>query len=101
MEDVRGRIPNPPVKFLDQFRLFIRKRGIAFKTEKVYVYWVVRFIKFNQLQHPSALNERHIESFLTELSIVNLVSVNTQRLALNALVFLYQQFLQRPCSASV
>ena len=94
MEDVRRPLPNPQIKFLDQLRLFIRNRGLAYKTEKAYIYWVVRFIKFNGLRHPSTLNESHIQSFLTELSVKNQVSVNTQRLSLNALIFLYQQFLQ-------
>ncbi len=41
------------------------------------------------------MGEAEIEAYLQYLSTVRNVSPNTQKVALNALVFLYQKFLQR------
>ena len=93
MQDIPRTLPNPPVRFIDKLRFFIRKRGLAFKTEKTYVGWVLRFIRFHNKQHPSTLSEAHIEMFLDDLGVTKNAAKNTQRTALNALVFLYREFL--------
>lgn len=33
--DVRAAMPRKPKKFLDQLRVFIRSRGLAYATEKL------------------------------------------------------------------
>lgn len=96
MDDVRGAAPRNPVKFMDQLRLFIRGRNLAYATEKTYCLWVKRYIRFHRLKHPKDMSEMHVEQFLHHLAVVRHVSPNTQKIALNALAFLYSKFLDRP-----
>ena len=95
MDDVRGLLPAQPVRFMDQFRAFIRARHLAFATEKTYSLWVKSFIRFHDMKHPKDMGAAEIEAFLTHLALNRGVNVNTQRTALNSLIFLYRQFLQR------
>jgi len=96
MEDVRIPLPPSPTKFLDQFRIFIRTDGKSYATENTYVYWVKQFILFNNKVHPKDLSNPEVEAFLTHLSVAKDASPNTQKLALNALMFLYNRFLNSP-----
>lgn len=93
MQDIPAPLPAQPERFIDKFRFFIRKRGLAYKTEKTYVGWVLRYIRFHNKQHPSVLSEAHIEMYLDHLGVQLNAAKNTQRTALNALVFLYREFL--------
>ncbi|MEM8982109.1 MAG: integron integrase [Pseudomonadota bacterium] len=86
----------PRPRFVPSLRKTIRRRGLAYATEKTYVYWVVDFIHFHGLRHPSEMAEAEVSAYLTHLSEARRCAVNTQRLALNALVFLYQHHLERP-----
>ncbi len=95
MRDIPKPLPEEPSRFVDQLRFFIRQSGLAYKTEQTYVHWVLRYIRFHDKRHPASLNESHIEKFLTYLSVKNRVSPNTQRTALNALMFLYKKFLKQ------
>lgn len=93
MDDIRHSIPEKPLRFLDQFRLHLRKSGLAYRTEKTYLYWVKRYIYFHGKRHPGDLGRESVEAFLGHLAVNRHCSVNTQRVALNALVCLYRQFL--------
>ncbi|EAQ98380.1 integron integrase [Congregibacter litoralis] len=92
MDDVRHGIPEYPTRFLDQLRQHIRSTGLAYRTEQTYVHWVRRYILFHKKQHPGSLGAKHIEQFLNHLTVRS-CSVSTQRVALNALVYLYRKFL--------
>lgn len=96
MEDVTESAEARPVRFLDQFRIFIRRNGLSPKTESAYAYWVRRYIRFHQLTHPEKMLEHHVEAFLGNLATHRNAAPATQRLALNALIFLYRRFLNRP-----
>lgn len=93
-EDIPIPLPSQPTRFLDLFRQFIRQQNKAYKTEKTYVHWVKRFIYFHNTKHPKDMGSLEIEQFLGDLAVKHNVSINTQRIALNALVFLYKQFLK-------
>ena len=95
MYDVRKPLPAKPVRFMDLVRREIRRRGMSFHTEKAYLSWIRRYIRFHNNRHPADMGEKEIDEFLSHLSERRGVSINTQRLALNALVFLYKQFLRR------
>lgn len=95
MEDIPKPIPSNPSRFMDQLRYFIRARGLAYRTEKTYCRWIASFIRFHRMKHPSELSSEHIEAYLSHLSVQRNVAVNTQKTALNALVFLYKQFFKR------
>ncbi len=94
MDDIRTPLPERPLKFLDQVRLSMRQQGLSLKTEKTYVYWIRFYIHYHGKRHPNELGVGDVEQFLTWLAQQRNVAVNTQRIALNALIFLYQRFLQ-------
>jgi integron integrase len=96
MEDVKVPIPAKPLKLIDQFRAFIRLDGKSYATENTYVYWVKQYILFNDKTHPSQLGASEVTDFLTHLALKMNTSPNTQKTALNALMFLYNRFLKRP-----
>ncbi|MES2824362.1 MAG: integron integrase [Pseudomonadota bacterium] len=96
MEDVKAPLPTTPIKFMDQFRAFIRLDGKSYATENTYVYWVRQFILYHQKQHPKDLDKTAIEAYLSHLSLSCDASPNTQKTALNALMFLYNRFLNKP-----
>ena len=52
---IRTALPKKPKGFLDQFRAFIRSRGLAYTTEKTNLIWAKRFIKFSKYQSPKRL----------------------------------------------
>lgn len=94
MYDVRPLIEIDSERFMDRFRVFIRSRHYAFKTEKTYCYWVLYYIRFNELKHPNLMGVAEIEHFLEYLSVTCNVAANTQKTALNSLVFLYREFMK-------
>lgn len=93
MYDVRPIISTNSERFMDRLRVFIRSRHYAFKTEKTYCYWVLAFIRFHKLKHPESMGNIEIEHFLQHLSVERNVTSNTQKTALNAITFLYNEFL--------
>ncbi len=94
MDDVRFPISVQPIRFADRLRKFIRQRNLAYATEKTYIYWIMRFIKFNAYRNESEIKQQDIEPFLDALVFERDVAKNTQSLALNALVFLFRSFLE-------
>src|SRR3990172_8992344 len=77
-------------KFMDELRDKIRVKQYAYKTEKTYLDWAERFIRFHKLQHPKEIGKVEIESFLTNLAKTN-VSASTQNQALAAILFMYRE----------
>lgn len=79
-------------KFLDALRDKIRVKQYAYKTEKAYLDWSERYIRFHHLRHPQEMGKAEIESFLTSLAKSG-VSASTQNQALAALLFMYREML--------
>jgi hypothetical protein len=50
-------------KLLDQVRQVCRRRQYSYHTEKAYVRWVIRFVRFHDTTHPRRLDENNIEPF--------------------------------------
>jgi integron integrase len=82
--------------FLITVRDEIRLRGYSLKTEKSYLYWILQFIVFHNKQHPINLGGPEVKAYLTHLAVNRHVAANTQKVALNALVFLYEKVLRQP-----
>tara|TARA_R100001143_G_C3359251_1_gene134497 strand:+ start:4749 stop:5708 length:960 start_codon:yes stop_codon:yes gene_type:complete len=80
--------------FIESVRRDMRLRGYSYATEKTYLAWIKRFIYFCGKQHPADVPLDEITNYLSHLAADRHVSVNTQKLALNALVYLYQKFLK-------
>jgi integron integrase len=73
----------------------IRRRNYSIRTEQAYETWVCRFIAFSGHRDPRELGEKQIVAFLEYLAVRGNVAASTQGQALNALVFLYKQVLER------
>ena len=82
-----------PKKLLDQVRDALRLKNYAYSTEKTYVDWIERYIRFHKLRHPKEMNSPEVEAFLTHLAVNLNVAPSTQNQALSALLFLYRNVL--------
>jgi integron integrase len=81
------------IRLLDAVRDRIRAKHYSYLTEKAYLYWIRRFIRFHGRRHPRELGKAEIESFLTSLATEERVSAATQNQALASLLFLYREVL--------
>ena len=82
--------------FLDSVFDYMSVRRYGKRTIKSYLYWIRYFIVFNDRRHPRDMGALEVERFLTHLSVTRNVSVATQKVALNALAFLYNRVLEQP-----
>jgi len=82
-------------KLLDQVRNMIRLKHYSIRTEEAYVKWIKRYILFHNKKHPAQMSEKEISAFLTHLAVHKNVSASTQNQALNAILFLYKEILQK------
>jgi len=80
-------------KLLDQLRQAIRVRHYSIRTERTYVMWARRFIRFHGLRHPATMGTQEVSQFLTWLAVSGKVAASTQNQALSALLFLYREVL--------
>ncbi|RTR33771.1 integron integrase [Shewanella atlantica] len=85
---------NTSSPFLESVRQDIRLRGYSQRTEKAYLYWMKRYILFHNKAHPETLVSADVKAFLSWLANSQNVAINTQKVALNSLAFLYQQYLK-------
>lgn len=86
-------VSNKPM-LLDVVRQRLRLRHYSPRTEKSYVHWIRRFIRFHNRRHPRDLGKADIEAFLTHLAVDRKVSTSTQNQAFHALLFLYREVLE-------
>ena len=82
-------------KLLDRVRWHLRVKHYSIRTEQAYVDWIRRYILFHSKRHPNEMGEREITEFLTHLAVEKHVAAATQNQAFAALLFLYQQVLER------
>lgn len=76
--------------FLNQLRTRIRARHYSIRTERSYVGWALRYIRFHGTRHPATMGAEELGQYLTHLALSH-VAPNTQAQALNALVFMYRE----------
>ncbi len=94
--------PNPKLKLMEQVCEVLRYHHYAYRTEQTYSQWILRFIHFfGGKTHPRDLGARDVERFLSDLAVKQKVSASTQRQALNAIVFLYRQVLDKPLDGKI
>jgi integron integrase len=79
---------------LEEVQIRIRARHMSLRTEKTYLQWIRRFLRFHKRRHPREMGGREVEDFLTALAVQNKVSASTQNQALAALLFLYRDVLE-------
>lgn len=83
-------------KLLDQMRHTLRLKHYSYETEKAYVHWAKRFILYHDKRHPAEMGKEEVEAFLVYLAVDQHVSASTQNQALSALLFLYNEVLEKP-----
>lgn len=91
---------NPPQqqvkpKLLDQVRNVMRVNHYSKKTEEAYISWIKRFILFHNKRHPIDMGAEEIKSFINNLVTNYHVSSATQNQALQGILFLYKNILNK------
>ncbi len=81
-------------KLLDEVRNVMRVRHYSYETEKIYIYWIRKYIYFHKITHPKDMGAAEVEAFLTHLAVERTVAASTQNQALAALLFLYKEVLK-------
>jgi integron integrase len=101
LEPFRDAIRDPAVfermhgALLRRIEAECRVRHYSIRTEEAYVTWVKRFLSFCNNQDPAELSAQDIKKYLEFLAQERSVSSGTQNQALNAIVFLFTQVLQK------
>lgn len=90
-------------KLLDQVRQVLRLHHYSIHTERAYVDWIVRYVRFHKMRSRDDLfpPEPKIEAFLTDLAVNANVASSTRSQAMNALVFLYKRVLNQPMEGRI
>ena len=84
------------MRLIPSLRTALRARHYAPATERAYVHWTLRYVRFHGVRHPADMGEREVAAFLEHLVMTGGVSASTQNQALCALVFLYKEIVGRP-----
>lgn len=71
----------------------MRLNHYSLRTEKSYVDWIKRYIRYHGKRHPKELGAAEVEAFLTHLAVARNVSASTQNQAKSALLYLYKVVL--------
>lgn len=85
--------PQPP-RLQSQFRAAIRTLHYSKRTEEAYWHYIRGFILWSGKRHPSEMGKQEVSAFLSHLATDQKVAASTQRVALHAILFLYQQVLE-------
>lgn len=79
-----------------KFLAAVRIPGYSINTERSYLAWINRFLRFHAERSPLSCAEPEVASFLEHLAVKRKVAVATQSQALNALVFFFARVLEQP-----
>jgi len=93
--DIVGRIDESEPAIIQQTRRELRLHYKQLETERAYVGWIKKFIRYCGSDHLEDFGEREIKRFLSELAVNRNVAPNTQNQAKSALLFLFQKVLGR------
>lgn len=83
-----------PRMLLQEVQARIRARHLSYRTEKTYLHWIRRFIRYHKRRHPREMGGPEVEDFLSSLAVDRKVSASTQNQALAAVLFLYRDVLE-------
>jgi integron integrase len=86
----------PPSPFMQDLAQKMLMRHYSKRTVDSYCYWIRYYIRYHGKRHPKDLGREHVMAFLTFLANQRSVSVSTQKIALNALAFLYNKYMDLP-----
>jgi len=85
----------PEPKLLDKVRTELLSKHYSRKTETAYTNWIKRFIFFHNKRHPKDMGAEEIKSFVDNLVTNHHVSSATQNQALQGILFLYKNILNK------
>jgi site-specific recombinase XerD len=93
--DMPGSTSSQQPTLLEQVRQVLRLHHYSIHTERAYLEWIVRYVRFHRMRSRDDLfpPEPNIEAFLTDLAVNGNVAAATQHQAMHALVFLYKRVL--------
>ena len=83
-------------KFIREVATLMRAQNLTLNTERTYIGWIVRFIRFHGKRHPKDMGEDHVADYLSYLAVRRKVAVATQNQAMHSLLYLYREVLDRP-----
>lgn len=86
--------PPRPLTLLGAVRENMRLHHYSLRTEKAYIGWIRRYVRFCGGRHPRELGADAVTTFLTHLAVNMKVSASTQNQALQSLLFLYREVLR-------
>jgi site-specific recombinase XerD len=88
---IRSYIMNK-IEAIEKLRNTIRRKHFSLSTERTYIGWLVRFMRYLADGHGQGLStEAKVEAFLTQLAHQG-VSSSTQNQAFNPLLFFYKDY---------
>jgi integron integrase len=93
--DRSGQPQGRPPRLLQLVRGQLRLRHYSRRTEKAYVGWIRRFVRFHGMRHPAELGPDEVTTFLSGLATDRRVSASTQNQAAAAVLFLYRHVLRK------
>ena len=56
-------------RLMDQVREVLRFHHYAYNTEKSYVSWILKYIRFNNKKHPKDMGKYEVEAFMSYLAL--------------------------------
>jgi len=77
-------------KLMEEVQNALRVQGYAYKTEKQYLNWIRRYIRYYLPKHPRETGVEGVREYLTHLAIDKNIAPPTQNQCLAALLFLYR-----------
>lgn len=90
-----AKAPRGGPRFEELVRAACRVRHYSRRTEDAYWMWTRQFILFHGKRHPREMGADEIREFLTHLAVGRDVAPSTQMQAMNALVFVFKNVLER------
>jgi len=82
-------------EFLGVCRSAIRYRQLSYHTEKAYLEWIERFVRYFKRVKPQDMESEHARIFLTYLAAELEVTAPTQNVAFSAILFLFRHVLHK------
>ncbi|MEX2284498.1 MAG: site-specific integrase [Gemmatimonadota bacterium] len=82
-------------RLLDEIRRTVRTREYSLKTERSYLSWVRRFLRFHagSFDHPEQFAAGHATSFLEHLALNERLAARSRNQAAAALSFMFREIL--------
>jgi integron integrase len=94
-EGNEGVIQRQEPEPIQQMQRRLRLLHHPLSTERAYLGWLRRFIKYTGSVHLEQCSEDQIADFLTDLAVEREVTAGTQNQALSAILFYYEKVLAR------